>query len=109
MWCLEMGGGWSGWSLSLLPFGINMYVKTLMFIVEDGSISRLKNKIKRMLSLSTYHEKDLFLSVLSPAFITLSADFYSPQNKTNIELCCHLDLSKALLSSSDCQHSNHSL
>lgn len=31
-------GGWSGWSLPSLPF--DMYVKTLMFTVEDGSISR---------------------------------------------------------------------
>lgn len=44
VWCLEMGGGWSGWSLPSLPFDMNMYVKTLMFIVEDGSISRLKTK-----------------------------------------------------------------
>ena len=69
MWCLEMGGGWSGWSLPSLPFDMNMYVKTLMFIVEDGSISRSKNKIKRMLTLSTYHEKVLFFSVLSSVLV----------------------------------------
>lgn len=62
-----MGGGWSGWSLPSLSFDMNMYVKTLMFIVEDGSISRSKNK--RMLTLSTYHENGLFSSVLSPVFV----------------------------------------
>lgn len=40
--CLEMGGGRSGRSLPSLPFDMDMYVKTLMFIVEDGSISRSK-------------------------------------------------------------------
>lgn len=34
-----MAGGWSGWSLPSLPIDMNMYVKTIMFIVEDGSIS----------------------------------------------------------------------
>ncbi len=63
-WCLEMGGGRSGWSLPSFPFDMNTYVKTLMFSVEDGSISRSKNKIKRMLTLSTYHEKGLFFSFL---------------------------------------------
>lgn len=38
-WNLEVGGGWSGWSLPSLPFDMNMYVKTIMFIVKDGSIS----------------------------------------------------------------------
>lgn len=44
VWCLDLGGGRSGWSSPLLLFDINMYVKTLMFIVEDGSISRLTKR-----------------------------------------------------------------
>ena len=55
VWCLELDGGWSGWLLPSLPVDVDLYVKTLTFIVEDGSVSRLKNKLNRMLTLSTYH------------------------------------------------------
>ena len=47
MLCFGKGGGWSGLSLPLLPFDMNMYVLTIIFIVEDGSISHFEKENKQ--------------------------------------------------------------